>query len=88
LVGNEAARGRPFNLVDCYARWGDWAVIAAEIMKIRPEINLSSPAEPKNTFDVSAARSLPGVRLDRGHGGIRAHLEELVAAMTKAKLIG
>lgn len=88
LVGNESARGRPFNLVDCYARWGDWATIAADVMQIRPKIDLSSPAEPANTFDVSAARSLPGVRLDRGHGGIRTHLEELVATMKKARLIG
>jgi hypothetical protein len=62
--------------------------MAAEIMRIRPEIDLSSPAEPKNAFDVSRARALPGVGLDRGHAGIRAHLEELIGAMKKTQLIG
>ena len=88
LVGNEAAKGQAYNLVDCYARWGDLAQMAADIMRIRPEIDLSSPAEPENTFDVSKARALPGVRLDRGHSGLRAHLEELIGAMKKTQLIG
>lgn len=87
LVGNVAARGQAYNLVDCYARWGDWAQMAAEIMQIRPKIDLSSPASPANEFVVNKARSLAGVRLDRGHAGIRGHLETLIAAMKKAKLI-
>lgn len=88
LVGNEAGRGQAYNLVDCYARWGDLATMAAEIMRIRPEIALDSPASPKNVFDVTKARSLSGVRLDRGHAGLRAHLEDLVGAMRKTQLIG
>lgn len=88
LVGNEGAAGQAYNLVDCYARWGDWATLAAEAMQIRPEIDLSSPAEPSNVFDVSKARALPGVGLSRGHAGIRSHLEELIGAMKKSQLIG
>lgn len=88
LVGNPAAAGQAYNLVDCYARWGDWAQMAAEVMAIRPEIDLSSPAEPKNVFDVTKARALPGVGLDRGHAGIRTHLAELIGAMKKTRLIG
>lgn len=87
LVGNDDARGQAYNLVDCYARWADWAAIAADIMRIRPEIDLSSPPEPKNNFDTSKARALPGVRLDRGRDGIRLHLEQLVEMMNKAGLI-
>ncbi|MBZ0171630.1 MAG: NAD(P)-dependent oxidoreductase [Phycisphaerales bacterium] len=87
LVGNDGAKGQAYNLVDCYARWGDWAQTAAEIMRIRPRIELSSPADPENVFDVRKARALPGVGLDRGHGGIRAHLDELIGTMKKAKLI-
>ena len=42
--------------------------------------DISSPANPVNTVTKDAARSL-GVRLDRGHAGIRTHLRELIAAM-------
>lgn len=87
LVGNPAAKGQAYNLVDCYARWGDWAQLAADIMQIRPRIDLTSPPNAENTFDVSKARSLPGVGLNRGHEGIRGHLETLIGAMKKAKLI-
>jgi nucleoside-diphosphate-sugar epimerase len=88
VVGNAAAKGQAYNLVDCYARWGDWAQMASEIMRIRPKIDLSSPAQPENTFDVSKARGLPGVGMSRGHGGIRSYLEELIGAMKKARLLG
>lgn len=75
------ASGRPFNLVDCYARWGDLARMAAEEMGLHDAaIDLSSPAEPVNTFVTDAARSL-GVRLDRGHDGLRAHIRSLLAAI-------
>ncbi len=80
-VGNERVAGRPFNLVDCYARYADWARLAAEELGVRAEIDASSPEEPNNTFEVSAARDLPGVRLDRGHEGIRGHLRELIGAL-------
>jgi nucleoside-diphosphate-sugar epimerase len=84
-LGKDLASGKPFNLVDCYARWSDWAKMAAEILQIRPEITVSSPAEPVNMFDKSAARAL-GVPLDRGKDGIRAHLEALIAEMDRLGL--
>ncbi len=83
IVGNPGAAGRPFNLADCYARWSDWATMAAAIMGIDANIDDSSPPSPKNVFSKDAARSL-GVNLDRGHEGIRAHLRELIAAMGTA----
>lgn len=79
------AAGMPFNLVDCYARWSDWAVWAAEIMGIDPSaagIDTSSPAQPKNVFTKDGAASL-GVDLDRGHEGIRRHLRELIEVSGK-----
>jgi nucleoside-diphosphate-sugar epimerase len=79
-VGNPGVAGRPFNLVDCYARYGDLATMAAELMGLDAEIDLSSPALPENSFSKASAHSL-GVRLDRGHGGIRSHLRELIGAM-------
>lgn len=85
LLGNQAAAGHAYNLADCYARWSDWAKMAAEILQIRPEITVSSPAEPENTFDKSAAASL-GVELDRGREGIYKHLEQLIAEMTRLGL--
>ncbi|MCC6909368.1 MAG: NAD(P)-dependent oxidoreductase [Phycisphaerales bacterium] len=78
-VGNPDAAGKAYNLVDCYARWADWALIAADLLGIEATVDASSPAEPKNTFTKDAARSL-GVRLDRGHDGIRDYLRELIAA--------
>ncbi len=75
-VGNPAVAGRAFHLADCYARWGDWARIACQVLGTEVEIDLSSPPQPKNTFTKDAAREL-GVALDRGHEGIRAHLESL-----------
>ena len=74
------AAARPFNLVDCYARWGDWARIAAELLDLEADVDLSSPPEPKNTFDKTAAQSI-GADLNRGHQGIRDHLATLIDRM-------
>lgn len=79
-VGNPDAAGKAYHLADCYARWADWAVIAAELLGVDAEIDTSSPAQPRNTFSKDPARSL-GVQLDRGHEGIREHLRELIALM-------
>lgn len=75
------AAGEPFNLVDCYARWADWAQIACEIMGIRRDIDLSSPAQPINQFSKESVHSRLGVEMNRGHDGIRIHLEELIRAL-------
>lgn len=79
-VGNPQSAGRAYNLVDCYARWNDWGVIAAELLGIKAQFDLASPPQARNTFTKDAAASL-GVKLDRGHEGIRAHLSELIALM-------
>lgn len=79
-VGNPETAGKPYNLVDCYARWADWAQMAAELLGVKAEIDFSSPRESQNTFSKESAASL-GVRLDRGHEGIRQHLRELIKAM-------
>jgi nucleoside-diphosphate-sugar epimerase len=80
VVGNGEANGRVYNLADCYARWADLAQMAAEIMGLDADIDMSSPAQPKNTFAKDAARSL-GVPLDRGHAGLREHLRLLIERM-------
>jgi nucleoside-diphosphate-sugar epimerase len=80
VVGNPEANGRVYNLADCYARWADLAVMAAEAMGIEAEIDMTSPDRPKNVFTKDAARSL-GVKLDRGHDGLREHMRRLVATM-------
>lgn len=82
LVGNPAPAGKPFNLVDCYARHADWAAMAAELLGIDASIDTSSPALPANSFSKDAVRGL-GVRLDRGHAGIRDHLGRLIRAMAE-----
>ena len=81
-VGNPAVAGRAFNLVDCYARWSDWAVMACELLDLKAVLDDSSPEKPHNTFTKDAAESL-GVKLDRGHDGIREHLRELIRRMSE-----
>ena len=83
-VGNPEAAGRAYNLADCYARWADWARLAARLLGVDVEIDMSSPAEPKNVFTKDAVQSL-GVGMDRGHEGIREHLRELIARMDEEK---
>lgn len=84
LDNPDAASGKPFNLVDCYARWADWALIARDLLGADVEIDTSSPAEPKNTFSKDQAKSLgcPPPFLERGHDGIRTHLRQLIKAMS------
>jgi len=84
---NPDAAGRPFNLVDCYARWGDWATYIAEALGVDAEIDLSSPPAPKNQFTKDASRDVLGVPLDRGHEGIRKAADELIGRMRKEGLV-
>jgi nucleoside-diphosphate-sugar epimerase len=77
-LGNPSAAGRPFNLVDCYARWADWALMARDMLGLDNPVDTSSPAKPENEFTRDAAQSL-GVDLNRGHEGIRKHLKQLIA---------
>ncbi|MEC7351476.1 MAG: NAD(P)-dependent oxidoreductase, partial [Planctomycetota bacterium] len=65
-LGNERATPAVYNLVDCYARWGDWATIASELLGIEAEIDLSSPPAPRNMFLDDQVRQDLGVGLDRG----------------------
>ncbi len=80
MVGNKDAAGKAYNLVDCYARWADWAQMAADILGVTADIDFSSPETSKNMFTKTAAESL-GVKLDRGHDGIRRYLKDLIGAM-------
>ena len=80
----ERADGAIYNLADCYARWADWAQIAAEELGLDDaRIDRSSPPRPQNQFDKSAVQAL-GVTMDRGHEGIRTHLRELIGQMGAA----
>jgi nucleoside-diphosphate-sugar epimerase len=79
-IGNPDANGKVYNLVDCYARWADWAIMAAELLGVDAEVDTSSPPQPKNVFTKDAVQSL-GVAVDRGHDGIRTHLRELIEVM-------
>ncbi len=76
-LSNPAAAGRAIDLADCYARWSDLARMACELAGVEVEVDESSPPAPRNQFSKDAAREL-GVRLDRGHEGIREHLRELL----------
>jgi len=81
-VGNENVSGRAFNLVDCYARWADWAQMTATLLGRQDlEIDCSSPKDPQNQFSKKAAQEILGVRLDRGHEGIAEYLKSLAEAV-------
>lgn len=82
-LSSSAAAGRPINLVDCYARWSDWAHMAQELLGTRCVIEDTSPPSPRNLFSKEAAMSVipeaaRGLFLNRGLGGIRAHLAGLI----------
>ncbi|HWB20144.1 MAG TPA: NAD(P)-dependent oxidoreductase [Phycisphaerales bacterium] len=81
-IDNPSASGRAYNLADTYARWADLAVMASDILDIKADIDLSSPPHPKNHFTKDAAHSL-GVALDRGHDGLRDHIQNLISVMNK-----
>jgi nucleoside-diphosphate-sugar epimerase len=85
-VGNADSAGKAYNLVDCYARWADWAALAAQLLDIDADIDFSSPPQPKNVFAKDAAESL-GVSLNRGHEGIREALRELISAMGAGRTV-
>lgn len=80
MVGNPVVAGKPFNLVDCYARHADWAVMAAEVLGINAHIDTTSPTLPANSFSKDAVHAL-GITIDRGHDGIRDHLRQLAREM-------
>ena len=80
-LGNERATPAVYNLVDCYARWGDWATIASELLGIDAEIDLTSPPAPRNMFLDDQVRQDLGVGLDRGLEGVREHLRQLIECM-------
>ncbi|MBK7405311.1 MAG: NAD(P)-dependent oxidoreductase [Phycisphaerales bacterium] len=82
-VGNPAAAGRVYNLVDCHALHADWAAMAAEVLGIQPDIAVNEADRPAHAFSKAAAATL-GVRLDRGHAGILAHLRELISVLDQA----
>ena len=77
-IENPKASPAVYNLVDCYARWSDWAAITADLLGAEVKIDDSSPPAPKNTFEKGAVQDDLGVQMDRGHQGIREHLAALI----------
>jgi len=76
----DAAAGRAFNLVDCYAKHTRFAQHAAEALGMPPDSVEPDDGPPaKNRFDVSAARETLGVGLDRGDAGLRQFAEEFAS---------
>ncbi len=70
-----------YNLADCYARWADLGLMAREILGADVQVDTSSPPAPHNQFTKDAVQSL-GVEMDRGHYGLRDHLQELISLMS------
>ena len=79
-IGNPNATPAVYNLVDCYARWADWATFAAEELGYEAEIDFSSPEQSINVFDVTNVENDLGVKLNRGMQGIRNQIQEIIHA--------
>ena len=79
-IDNANASPHVYNLVDCYARWSDWARIVAEELGCEVEIDESSPSTPNNSFTTKDVTDDLGVMLNRGMNGIRNHIKELINA--------
>ena len=77
-IDNPKASPNVYNLVDCYARWADWASIAAEELGCEAEIDQSSPVAPKNNFITTNVATDLGVMLNRGTNGIRKQVQDLI----------
>lgn len=77
-INNDNASPSVYNLVDCYARWADWAQIASEELGVEADIDFSSSKQPKNTFDTSDVTTDLGVEMNRGFSGIRKQIREII----------
>ena len=77
-MNNSKAYSSVYNLVDCYARWSDWAQIASEELGINAEIDFSSSQHPNNNFDTSDVSNELGIGLNRGLEGIRAQIRDII----------
>ncbi len=77
-IDNPKASPNVYNLVDCYARWADWALLAAEEIGCDAEIDQRSPESPKNTFITKNVANDLGVTLHRGTDGIRKQVQDLI----------
>jgi hypothetical protein len=51
--------------------------MVSDIVDVSVEIDTSSPTSPQNMFQTDALAQNLDVHLNRGHAGIRTHLEEL-----------
>ena len=80
-IDNPKASPRVYNLVNCYARWADWATFAAEELGSDVEIDKSSPPAPINTFETSYVTDDLGVKLDHGMEDIQKAVKELIDVM-------
>jgi len=77
-IDNPKATPNVYNLVDCYARWADWALLVAEEIGCEVEIDQSSPETPKNTFITTNVANDLSVMLNRGTDGIRKQIQDLI----------
>ena len=80
-IDNPKASPRVYNLANCYARWADWATLAAEELGSDVEIDKSSPPAPINTFETSYVTEDLGVKLDHGMQDIQKAVRELIDVM-------
>ena len=55
--------------------------MACELLNTQVDIDSSSPSQPQNMFETDSLAEDLGVTLDRGHEGIRSHLEDLATRL-------
>ncbi len=76
-----------YHLADCYARWADWGLMSADLLGVEATVDLDSPTSSKNSFTKDTLGDELGVKIDRGHEGIREHLDSLLKAMRDQDLL-
>lgn len=84
-LGNEKASPAVYNLVDCYARWGDWATMAAELLGCDVPIDMTSPEQSVNSFEKASVQEDLGIKMTRGFEGIREHLEHMIQLQASSR---
>ena len=76
-----------YHLADCYARWADWGLMAADLLGVEAKVDRESPTSSKNVFTKDSITRELGLTIDRGHDGIKQHLASLLEMMRKQDLL-
>ena len=61
--------------------------MAAELLGVEVDVDLTSPVASKNMFETSNVQSDLEVSLDRGFDGIRKHLAQMISMQDEERSV-